>query len=86
MLNVQGMTNTLKIGAKKPCGKECMILAINADLEYEDGKKVPKTAEGVSADKSHCYHDVLIFLGLATPLRYHERRVECKGCNLRRYL
>jgi hypothetical protein len=52
MLNVQGMTNTLKIGAKKPCGKECMILSINADLEYEDGKKVPKTAAGVSSSRT----------------------------------
>lgn len=37
LLNVQGMSNTLKIGAKKPCDKECTMLGLFADLEYADG-------------------------------------------------
>lgn len=37
VLNVQGMSNTLKIGAKKPCDNECTLLSLIADLEYADG-------------------------------------------------
>lgn len=37
VLNVQGMSNTLKIGARKPCEKECTMLGLKADLEYADG-------------------------------------------------
>jgi hypothetical protein len=47
MLQQQGMTNTLSVGAKKPCEKECMILDINANLEYADGSTVPTNSTGV---------------------------------------
>jgi len=55
MLNQKGMTNTLKIGAAKPCGKDCMILAINAGLEYGDGTKVPNNPSGA------WLHHVVVF-------------------------
>jgi hypothetical protein len=48
MLQQTGMANTIKIGARKPCQKECMILDINANLEYFDGTTVPNTPGGVS--------------------------------------
>jgi hypothetical protein len=32
------MSNALNVGIKKPCDKECTILALQADLEYADGK------------------------------------------------
>lgn len=38
ILNVQGMSNTLEIGVKKPCEKECTLLSVVADMEYADGK------------------------------------------------
>lgn len=77
MLNQQGMTNTLKIGAKKPCGKECRILSINANLEYEDGKKVPNTPQGVSTPGSNGRLHILMMLGLATSLRSDKCRLKC---------
>jgi len=58
MLQQQGMTNTLKIGARKPCSKNCMILNIVANLEYEDGKAVPSSPAG-----AWLHHLVLINVG-----------------------
>jgi len=40
LLNVQGMSNTLKIGAKKPCEKDCTVLALWATLEDANGVEV----------------------------------------------
>lgn len=37
LLGVRGMADTLKIRAKKPCEGECLLLTLNADLEYADG-------------------------------------------------
>jgi hypothetical protein len=59
MLNQKGMTNTLKFGAQKPCGKECMMLAMGAGLEYADGKKVPNNPSG-----AWLHHVVLINAGM----------------------
>jgi hypothetical protein len=33
------MTNTFKVGAKKPCSGQCTVLGLKADLEYADGKQ-----------------------------------------------
>jgi hypothetical protein len=41
------MTNTFKIGAKKPCEGECTVLGLQGDIEYADGKPA-SNAEGVS--------------------------------------
>jgi len=68
MLQQQGMTNTLSIGAKKPCGKDCMILDINANLEYADGKAVPSTPDG-----AWLHHLVLINAG------FNVRDATCGG-------
>jgi hypothetical protein len=46
ILNVQGMTNTFKIGAKKPCEGECTVLGLQGDIEYADGKPA-SNSEGV---------------------------------------
>lgn len=34
---IQGMSNAIKIGAKRPCEGECTLLSVTADLEYADG-------------------------------------------------
>jgi hypothetical protein len=41
------MSSALNIGIKKPCDKECTVLALQADLEYADGKPAGN-ADGVS--------------------------------------
>jgi hypothetical protein len=41
------MSNTMKLGAKKPCRGECLILTVSAALEYADGNLAPN-ADGVS--------------------------------------
>jgi len=56
-LHVQGMSNALNIGIKKPCDKACTILALQADLEYADGK--PAT----NADGAWFHHNVLLNTG-----------------------
>lgn len=60
MLQATGMTNTLKIGATKPCGKDCMLLGMKASLEYEDGKHVPNNVSG-----AWLHHVVLLNVGLS---------------------
>jgi len=37
LLNVQGIANTMQVGAKKPCDTNCLMLALNASIEYDDG-------------------------------------------------
>jgi hypothetical protein len=49
MNNVQGMSDTLTVGAKKPCD-ECTILTLAADLEFADGS-VANNANGVSSTR-----------------------------------
>jgi hypothetical protein len=46
-MKVQGMSNTFKIGAKKPCDGECKILTLGASLEFFDGSEA-ENKEGVS--------------------------------------
>jgi hypothetical protein len=41
------MTNMIKIGAKKPCTGNCMVFALNANLEFFDGSLVPNNSTGV---------------------------------------
>jgi hypothetical protein len=49
MLKAQGMANTLSLAVKKPCTNgNCMILDINAGLEYANGTEVPNNVHGVS--------------------------------------
>ncbi|KAF2672991.1 hypothetical protein BT63DRAFT_436803 [Microthyrium microscopicum] len=36
-MNVQGMADAFMFSAKKPCSGDCMILRLDADLEYADG-------------------------------------------------
>lgn len=59
ILNVQGMSNTLKIGAKKPCDGECTMLSLFADLEYADGTAA-NNANGV------CFNQFLIVFTTST--------------------
>jgi hypothetical protein len=47
LLNSKGMTNMIKIGAKKPCTGNCMLFSANANLEFFDGSLVPNNATGV---------------------------------------
>jgi hypothetical protein len=42
----QGLTNTLKYGAKRPCEGNCMILEISSGLETDEGKNAD-VANGV---------------------------------------
>jgi hypothetical protein len=47
MLDVRGLTNTIKFSALKPCPDECMILSILASVEYDDGQRAD-ASNGVS--------------------------------------
>ena len=47
MLANPGMGNTLKYDAKKPCDKDCIVLALDVSLEYADGTPA-ENANGVS--------------------------------------
>jgi len=58
LLNVQGLTNTMKVGAKKPCDGECVLLNLVPGLEYDDGK----IAESYNGAWLH--HAVLLNAGL----------------------
>jgi len=48
VLKIQGVSNTLNVGVKKPCEGQCTILTLSADLEYADGSPA-NTTNGVSA-------------------------------------
>jgi hypothetical protein len=37
VLSTQGLTNTLKYFAKRPCDGNCMVLEISSGLEFDDG-------------------------------------------------
>jgi hypothetical protein len=57
LMNVQGMTDTFNVNAKKPCDEYCTILALFADLEYADG--TPAT----NKDGAWFHHAVLLNSG-----------------------
>jgi hypothetical protein len=38
LLNVQGLMNAISYPATRPCGDECVLLGLTADLEYDDGR------------------------------------------------
>jgi len=57
IMNVQGMTDTFNMNAKKPCDDKCTILAIRADLEYADGKLA------TNKDGAWFHHAVLLNSG-----------------------
>jgi hypothetical protein len=63
-MNVQGMSNTFKMGAKKPCGGDCKILALLASLEFFDGSEA-ENKEGVSKHSRKPIHQ---FRGLTSLL------------------
>jgi hypothetical protein len=72
MLQQQGMANTIKFGARKPCQKECMILDINANLEYADGSPVPNTPDGVGDISIVNGQLITNFIGLVTSRPYSQ--------------
>jgi hypothetical protein len=51
-MNVQGMVNTFKIGAKKPCDGECTVLGLQGDIEYADGSTA-SNSQGVCGGIPH---------------------------------
>ncbi|KAE9986858.1 hypothetical protein EG328_004577 [Venturia inaequalis] len=57
LLGVRGLADTLKIGAKKPCNGECLMLTMTADLEYADG------SPGNNSNGAWMHHIVLLNAG-----------------------
>jgi hypothetical protein len=51
LLNVQGIASTLQWAAQKPCDRDCLMLALNASLEYDDGSPA-ENESGVSWSKT----------------------------------
>jgi len=57
LLSVQGIANTLQVSAKKPCDTDCLMLALKASIEYDDGSP----AENENGAWFH--HGVLLNVG-----------------------
>jgi hypothetical protein len=38
LLKKKGLTNTMSLGAKKPCIDDCIVLSLATSIEYDDGK------------------------------------------------
>jgi hypothetical protein len=38
LLKVKGITNTMSLGARKPCTNDCIVLSVASSIEYDDGQ------------------------------------------------
>jgi hypothetical protein len=59
MLGVSGMTNTFELNPLKPCETDCILLAMQASLEYGDGTEVPSNTSGAML-----HHTVVVNRGV----------------------
>jgi hypothetical protein len=46
MLGVSGMTNTIELNSQKPCDEDCILLSMQAGLEFGNGTQVPNNESG----------------------------------------
>lgn len=59
MLGVAGMTNTFELNPLKPCDVDCILLSMQAGLEYSNGTQVPSSKEGAIL-----HHTVVVNRGI----------------------